>query len=389
MEVDKINQLGKNLELYTLIDYIGKGFPIILPRGSKIIEIVKDYLEKIEEKNGYLRVQTPEVSLAEIYKIEDRFENVKEKLFIINEEDNNNSLILKQHSRGFYCSIYKTNQHSYRELPIKYAETSIVFNNERDIKGITKTRQRMVEDLCVFSQFNRIEEIIREMLIIELDILKRLGLDLKFKIYTWDTNRREDYIGRIEEWDYVVKCFSEAMEKLEIKYEIEPIAKMYGPSIVTEFKKTKFQTIQADFEISHRFDLKYKTEDNREDFPLCINCSPVGNYEKLIRILIEKYDGNFPFWLAPEQVRIIYNGEGYEEYVEAVVNQLKENNLRVNIDKTIANYAEKINRAQELKIPYILTINKEMFNKNKICVNGKEYKIEKFIEEVLTCKTKY
>ena len=387
MNIDEINKLGRDLEIYSLVDYIGKGFPIILPRGYAIIKVMRDYLEKIEDDKGYMIVQTPEVSLSEIYKIENRYDDVKEKLFII--EDMDNPLVLKPYSKGFYCSIFKANQHSYRELPIKFAETSIVFNNEQDIKGITKTRQRTVEDLCSFTDYENLENNIKEFLNIELDIINKLGLDVKFKIYNWDTNKKEEYIGTINEWDTVVNCFKEAMDDLEIKYSIVSKAKMYGPSIVTEFNDIKFQSIQVDFEISHRFDLKYRTMDNTEEFPICINCSPVGNYEKLIRILIEKYCGDFPFWITPEQIKIICKEDEYEDFAEKVKTKLLSHSVRTSIDKSNLSFSDKVDRAKELKIPYIITIDNNDYNNKTIEIDNKKYKVEKFIEEVLSCKTKF
>ena len=167
------------------------------------------------------------------------------------------------------------------------------------------------------------------------------------------------------------------------------MAKMYGPSIVTEYNDVKFQTIQVDFEISHRFDLKYITEDDSEEYPLCINCSPVGNYEKLIRLLIEKYEGDFPFWIAPEQIMIVYEGKEFIDYAENIKQELASYDLRVNIDETNFSFEDKINYAKKMFVPYIITLNKEVYNKQKIIVNDKECELDKFIEEVLTCKAKY
>ena len=171
MNTNDINKLGKKLELYNSVSYIGKGFPIFLPRGAKIVKIIRDYIESEEEKAGYSILRTPSVSRAEIYRIEDRLESQKDEMFIIKSQDEeDNSIVLRPYSMPFHCSVYSLKQHSYKELPVKFSETSTVFRNERDIKGIGRTRQITMSDASIFTTHEGLTKQIKESLNLQKNV---------------------------------------------------------------------------------------------------------------------------------------------------------------------------------------------------------------------------
>ena len=391
MTTAEINKLGKELELYTYIDYIGKGFPIILPNGAKIINIIRNYVEKEEERNGFKIVRTPSVSRAEIYNIEDRFKENKDEMFIIksNDDEENNSIVLRPYSNPFHCAIYKTDQKSYKNLSLKISETSTVFRNERDIKGISRTRQITLSDASIFLEKEELETEILESLSLQLKFIQRLGLDVKFNILDWDDTRKEDYIGTIEEWEYSVKCMKDALDTLKIPYEVNKNAKMYGPAIEICFENEEFSRLQIDFEIVHRFDLKYTNKENEEKFPMYIHRTSVGSYENLLNILIKKYKGEFPIWIAPIQVAIIPEGEEFYDFAKSIEEKLLENRIRVELDLSDLKVQNKEERAEKLKVPYIIKIGKrELEEKDlKVKKRGEEIKqdIDSLIKEVLSC----
>ncbi len=399
MHVTEINKLGKELELYTYVDYIGKGFPIILPKGAKLINLIRNYVESEEAKYGYEVVRTPNVSRAEIYKIEDRLEQEKHDMFIIESNDEEedkreeNSIVLRPYVAPFHCSVYKTKQRSYKNLPIKYCETSTVYRNERDIRGISRTRQITLSDASIFVMPEKLEEEIIEALKIQQNFISKLGLEVKYIVSNWDDNKKENYIGTIQEWDNSVKAMKSALESLNIEFEENKKAKMQGPSIQIMYEGKDFSSMQIDFEIVHRFDLTYVDKDNEEKFPVYIHSTSVGSYENLLGILIEKYQGNFPLWLAPVQVVIITEGEEYDDYSKEIKDKLLESGIRVEEDKTDTNIQNKEYKAIEQKIPYIVTISKKELNSKKIEVrnNGisKIMGVENLIREVLNCQTKY
>lgn len=306
METSEINQLGKELEIYTTVDFIGKGFPIFLPRGAKIQKTIEDYVLKLEEEKGYKLVRTPSASRAEVYIIEDRYNEDDKAFFRIQSETGEaeiehkiNQIVLRPYSSPFHCSIFNETPKSYKDLPQKYCETSTVYRNETDIKGIIKTRQITISDVSAFSDLNGIKGIIREIVEMQKNIEEKLGLEVSYTLSTWDDSRKEDYIGRIDEWDSICKIMKSVLEELDIPFKEDKNAMLYGPMITTYYNDIRFQSIQVDFEITHRFDMKYTSENNTEETPYYVHSNIVGSYERLLSILIEKYKGDFPKWIKP------------------------------------------------------------------------------------------
>ena len=449
MKVAEINKLGKELELYTSVDYVGKGFPIIMPRGSKIIKTIRNYIEWVEENNGYRNVRTPSISNSEIYKIADRYSEEKSSYFIIknenintdNNESNQNEIVLKPNVQPFHCSIYKLEQHSYKDLPVKYCETSTIFRNERDIKGIMRTRQITLSDASIFCDFQNVKKEIKNCVILQQDIIKKLGLELKYVVSNWNDNEKEKYIGQINEWNTCFNAMQEVLDELGIKYETDEKARMYGPAIKMYFDGFEFSVLQIDFEMPHRFDLKFKNEKNEDKTPIYIHNTIIGSYENLLSVLIDRYNGFFPLVIAPVQVCIIDDGEIYNDYSNEILKILLKNGIRAEIDKKNTSFQEKFQKNLQLRVPYIVKIGKQELNSNTITVakvlgllhenqgdateetdvdgvtnietkenikiegrktekeeieeksnikfEEKTYKINVFIEEVLNCQTKF
>lgn len=426
MKITEINKLGKELELYTSLDYVGKGFPIIMPNGSKIIKIIRNFVEWVEEQNGYKNVRTPSISNSEIYKIADRYNEEKSRYFIVENSNNlfndnangvQNEIVLKPDVQPFHCSIYKMTQHSYKELPVKYCETSTVFRNEKDIKGIMRTRQITLSDASIFCEFKNIKNEIKSSIMLQKEITQKLGIELNYVISTWDDNSKENYIGQINEWNSCYTAMKDVLDELNVKYKIDENAKMYGPSVKTYYNENEFSALQIDFEMTHRFDLKYKNNKNEDETPIYIHHTLIGSYENLLNVLIERYEGFFPFVIAPVQVKIIADDEIYNDYSEKILKLLLENGIRAEIDNSKSNSNEKFYKNLSLRIPYIVKIGKQEMNsetlmvtkvleyekqgKNIECNNKiedeeseikyttKSYKIKEFIGEVTNCQTKF
>ena len=426
MKITEINKLGKELELYTSLDYVGKGFPIIMPNGSKIIKIIRNYVEWVEEQNGYKNVRTPSISNSEIYKIADRYNEEKSRYFIVENSNNlfndkakgvQNEIVLKPDVQPFHCSIYKMTQHSYKELPVKYCETSTVFRNEKDIKGIMRTRQITLSDASIFCEFKNIKNEIKSSIMLQKEITQKLGIELNYVISTWDDNSKENYIGQINEWNSCYTAMKDVLDELNVKYKIDENAKMYGPSVKTYYNENEFSALQIDFEMTHRFDLKYKNNKNEDETPIYIHHTLIGSYENLLNVLIERYEGFFPFVIAPVQVKIIADDEIYNDYSEKILKLLLENGIRAEIDNSKSNSNEKFDKNLSLRIPYIIKIGKQEMNSETLMVTKvleyekqgkniesnnkiedekseikyitKSYKIKEFLGEVTNCQTKF
>lgn len=395
MKTAEINKLGKELELYTYVDYIGKGFPIILPKGSKVIEIIRNYVEAEEEKNGYQILRTPSVSRAEIYMIEDRFENQKDDMYIIETENSigdreENCIVLRPDVSPFHCAVYNTKQRSYKALPIKYSETAAIFRNEKDIKGIGKTKQITMSDESIFVMSEDLSFQIKEAIELSQKFISKLGLDVTYKINNWDCQKKEEYIGTIDEWNFAVEAMKNALNSLNIPYEETKRAEMFGPSIQIYYEDREFCGLQIDFEIVHRFETTYVSKDNKYEYPVYIRRTAVGSYENLLGILIEKYQGDFPLWIAPVQVIVILEDDEYRDFAKEVINKMLHKGIRAEEDMSDTNIQNKEYRAVDMKIPYIIKIGESEYKRKKIKVRTKDYikdmNIEELIEEVIHCQ---
>lgn len=387
----EFSKLAKELEIYVAVDYIGKGFPIILPNGAKMIKILKEMVEDEEEKKGYMQVKTPSASRAEIYMIEDRWEINKEEIFKVKaKEEEENYIVLKPYVRPFHCSIFNTKHHSYRELPIKYSETSTVFRDEPNnkIKGLSCMRQYTFSDSSIFLTDEQLEKELKECVEIESFFMKKLDLDIELRISGWDINKKEDYIGTIKEWETCINLMKKVLDEKNIKYKQNNEAKMYGPSIQIFYNNKLLSKIEIDFEITHRFELKYTDKDGSEKVPIYIHRQNLGSYENMIGILTEKYLGEFPTWLAPLQTIIIPEFDEYIDYANNIKEKLRERKIRANLDITEKTVEQRIKKAKDMKIPYILVITKKEYNNNKFLVTkygdeiGTEYTIDKLLEEL-------
>lgn len=384
------SKLGKELEIYTTVDYIGKGFPIILPNGAKMIKILRDMVEDEEEKRGYMIVRTPSASRAEIYMMEDRWELEKKEIFKIEAEEEVNSIVLRPYVRPFHCSMYSTKQHSYKELPIKYSETSTVFRDEptSKLRGLTCMRQYSFSDASIFLTIEQLEKVLKESVELEEFFMNKLGLNVEFRISNWNDKAKEEYIGTIKEWDTCISLMKKVLQEKKINFVENNDAKMYGPSIQIFYDGKLLAKIEIDFEITHRFDLKYTDRDGLEKFPLYIHRQDLGSYENMLAILIQKYQGEFPTWLAPIQCMIIPELDEYMDYANKIKENLREKKIRVKVDLTDKNVDEKLKKAKLFKIPYIVLIGKKEYNNNEILVirygkdEPKKYTIEEVMEKL-------
>lgn len=296
MKISEINKFGKDLELYETIDYIGKGFPVFLPKGAIMIKRIQNEVENVLLLNNYKPVKTPCLSNYELYQIEDRISNEKDMLFKV-ENNNEDKLYLRPYLSPFHCSIYKQKQYSYKNLPVKLFETSEVYRNEHDIKGLIKTRQFMVTQCSVFANPQEIEKSLSELISVQKTIIDKLGLQITYEVRNWDDSKKEEYIGNIDEWNEAIDAMKNALSKNDLLYSENDKALMYGPSIELFCGDNYFAKIQIDFEITHRFGLKFHDKNNEEGFPKFIHSPIIGSYENLIGILVNQYRTDFPKWL--------------------------------------------------------------------------------------------
>jgi len=373
MEKDKKDhiKLGKELDLFVQSDIIGRGLPLLTPKGATIKRILRRFIEDEEIKRGYQHICTPVLTKTELYKISGHLDLYRKHMFIFNIDDE--EFALRPMACPHHFMIYKSRPRSYKELPIRYAEVAELFRNEQsgEMHGLIRVRQFSLADAHIICTPEQIEQEFENVLDLINYVMKCLGFkDYWYRFSKWDPNKKEKYIDNPEAWETSQKIMKKILDKLKLKYiEAEGEAAFYGPKLDIQMKNVYGKedtifTIQFDFALAERFDMTYKGEDNKEHRPIIIHRSSIGALERTMALLIEYYQGALPIWLSPVQIKVLSFTDKNIEYAKEVSNKLKDADLRVEDDFRSETVQHKVRDAELQKIPYIITLgNKEEENK--------------------------
>ena len=361
------NRLGRELGLFMTDENIGQGLPLIMPKGARIIQIMQRFVEDEEERRGYLLTKTPIMSKNNLFITSGHWDHYKDKMFYIGEEDVDDEILcLRPMTCPFQFTIYKNGLKSYRELPLRYAETATLFRKEAsgEMHGLTRVRQFTLADghiVCTpeqtESEFAGAVDLIKYM-------LKVFGLenDVTYRFSRWDPENADKYVGSAEDWERSESAMKTILDDLGITYtEAWGEAAFYGPKLDVQGtnvhgKEDTLFTVQLDFALAERFDMIYIDENGEKARPLIIHRSSIGCYERTLAMLIEKYNGAFPMWLAPEQVRVLSLTDRTAENAKATAAELKRCGFRAEADVRSEKLGKKIREAQLDKVPYALVI---------------------------------
>ena len=328
------NKLGRELELFTTVDYIGQGLPILLPRGAKVIQILQRFVEDEEEKRGWQITKTPFMAKSDLYKISGHWDHYKEGMFVLGDETKDKEVYaLRPMTCPFQYQAYLNKARSYKDLPLRYNETSTLFRNEAsgEMHGLIRVRQFTISEGHLMCMPSQLEEEFKNCLELAIFMLKTLGLyeDASYRFSQWDENNREKYIGTKEQWDEAQSTMKKILDHLNIPYEIGiGEAAFYGPKLDIQIKNVfgkedTLITIQIDQMLASKFQMEYTDSDGIKKNPYIIHRTSIGCYERTLAYLIEKYAGAFPVWLAPEQVRILPITDRANEYGSKILAQLQ------------------------------------------------------------------
>lgn len=391
------NKVGRELEIFTTSEVVGQGLPLLMPKGAKILQILQRFVEDEEEKRGYLLTKTPYMAKSDLYKISGHWDHYRDGMFVI-EEDENEVLALRPMTCPFQFLIYNSKQRSYRDLPIRYSETSTLFRNESsgEMHGLIRVRQFTLSDAHIICRPDQVEEEFKGVLDLIRYIMKTLGIenDIWYRFSRWDPNNKEKYIDNPEAWEKTENDMKNILDKLGINYkEAKGEAAFYGPKLDIQFKNVYGKedtiiTIQIDFALAERFDMTYVDRDGQKKRPIIIHRSSIGCYERTLAMLIEKYNGAFPLWLAPVQIRVIPVSDNFNEYAKNVARILKDNGFRVEEDYRSETVGYKIREAQLQKIPYMVIVGEKEQKENTVAVRDRKkgdlgsFTIEDFITMV-------
>ncbi len=365
------NKLGREMELFTTVDVIGQGLPLLMPKGAKIIQTMQRWIEDLEDNEwGYIRTKTPLMAKSDLYKISGHWDHYKDGMFVMGDEEKDKEVFaLRPMTCPFQYYVYKATQHSYRDLPLRYGETSTLFRNEDsgEMHGLTRVRQFTISEGHLIVRPDQMVEEFKGCLALAKYCLQTLGVeeDVSYHLSKWDPENREKYIGEPEVWEQTQQHMRDIMNELQIPY-VEDVgeAAFYGPKIDINArnvygKEDTMITIQWDALLAEQFDMYFIDQNGDKVRPYIIHRTSMGCYERTLAWLVEKYAGKFPTWLCPEQVRILPISEKYEDYAQSVRAQLKKNGVLAEVDNRSEKIGFKIREARLAKVPYMLVVGEK------------------------------
>ena len=365
------NKLGREMELFTTVDVIGQGLPLLLPKGTKMVMKLQRWIEDLEDNEwGYVRTKTPLMAKSDLYKISGHWDHYKEGMFVLGDEETDKEVFaLRPMTCPFQYYVYKNSQKSYRDLPYRMGETSTLFRNEDsgEMHGLTRVRQFTISEGHNVIRPDQAEEELQNCLHLAIYVLKTLGLEkeVTYRLSKWDPENKEKYLGDVNYWEST----QEALRKILIEEglpftEADGEAAFYGPKIDIQAKNVYGKedtmiTIQLDCAIAENFDMYYIDQNGDKIRPYIIHRTSLGCYERTLAWLIEKYAGKFPTWLCPEQVRVLPISEKYEAYANEVLKELKANGIDATVDARSEKIGFKIREARLNKLPYMLVVGQQ------------------------------
>ncbi len=377
------NKLGRELEFFTTVDSIGQGLPIMLPKGTKVLQILQRFVEDHEEKHGWLRTKTPLMAKSDLYKISGHWDHYQDGMFVMGDEEKDKEVFaLRPMTCPFQYQAYLNRMRSYRDLPLRYGETSTLFRNEAsgEMHGLIRVRQFTISEGHLMCRPDQLEEEFKGCLEMAIYMLKTLGLyeDVSYRFSQWDPEDKEKYIGTTEQWDEAQNTMAKILDHLEIPYKIGVgEAAFYGPKLDIQIKNVfgkedTLITIQIDQMLAEKFGMEYIDTDGSKKNPYIIHRTSIGCYERTLALLIEKYAGAFPAWLAPTQVKILPISDNYREYADKIFYELRDKGFRVELDDRSEKIGYKIREAQLEKVPYMIIAGEKEMNEGTVSVRSRK-----------------
>jgi threonyl-tRNA synthetase len=377
------NKLGRELDLFMTSETIGQGLPLLMPKGAKIIQLLQRFVEDEEERRGYVLTKTPLMAKSDLYKVSGHWQHYKDGMFIIGEEEKDEEVLaLRPMTCPFQFNIYNAKLHSYRDLPVRMAETSTLFRNESsgEMHGLIRVRQFTISEGHLVVTPQQLEDEFRGVLDLINYMLDVLGLreDVSYRFSKWDPNDKEKYIDNPEAWDDTQRKMKSILDHIGLSYkEADGEAAFYGPKLDIQArnvhgKEDTIITVQIDFSLPERFDMTFVDKDNEKKRPYVIHRTSIGCYERTLAMLIEKYAGAFPTWLAPVQVIVLPIIDKQIEYADNITKKLRKLGVRVEVDTRNEKIGYKIREAQLAKIPYMLVIGDKEMENNKVAVRSRK-----------------
>ena len=378
------NKLGRELELFTTSDYIGQGLPILLPKGARIIQTLQRWVEDEEQKNGWQLTKTPLMAKSDLYKISGHWDHYQEGMLVMGDEDVDKEVFaLRPMTCPFQYQAFLNRGRSYRDLPMRLNETSTLFRNEAsgEMHGLIRVRQFTISEGHLMCTPEQLEDEFRNCLNMTNSMLTTLGLieDVSYRFSQWDPDNREKYIGTEEQWDEAQGVMKTILDDIGLEYKIGiGESAFYGPKLDIQIKNVHGKedtlvTIQIDQMLAEKFGMEYTDKDGSKKNPYIIHRTSIGCYERTLALLIEKYAGAFPLWLAPVQLKLLPIADRHLDYMYEIKKKLADAGIiRVEIDDRSEKLGYKLREAQLEKVPYMLVAGDKDIENGVISVRSRK-----------------
>ena len=380
------NKIGRELEYFTTVDSIGQGLPILLPKGARTIQLLQRWVEDTERRRGYLLTKTPLMAKRELFKISGHWDHYLDGMFVMGDpyDEEKECFALRPMTCPFQYQVFLNKKRSYRDLPMRLGETSTLFRNEDsgEMHGLIRVRQFTISEGHLIIRPEQLADEFRGCLELAKYCLTSLGLweDCYFRFSQWDPNRTDKYEGTAEQWDMAQSVMGELLDELfgEGNYNIGiDEAAFYGPKLDIQMrnvhgKEDTLVTIQIDMLLAKKFGMEYTDSNDERVTPYIIHRTSMGCYERTLALLLEKYAGALPMWMAPEQVRILPIGDDQADYANNLADKLEDLGMRVTVDARNEKIGYKIRAAQLEKIPYMLVIGEKEMNEGLVAVRSRK-----------------
>ena len=380
------NKIGRELEYFTTVDSVGQGLPILLPKGARTIQLLQRWVEDTERRRGYLLTKTPLMAKRELYKISGHWDHYLDGMFVIGDpyDEEKECFALRPMTCPFQYQVFLNKKRSYRDLPMRLGETSTLFRNEDsgEMHGLIRVRQFTISEGHLVIRPDQLADEFRGCLELAKYCLTSLGLweDCYFRFSQWDPNRTDKYEGTAEQWDMAQSVMGELLDELLGKdnYSIGiDEAAFYGPKLDIQMrnvhgKEDTLVTIQIDMLLAKKFGMEYTDSNDERVTPYIIHRTSMGCYERTLALLLEKYAGALPMWIAPEQVRLLPIGDEQAEYAQKLADRLEDEGIRVTVDARNEKIGYKIRAAQLEKIPFMLVIGEKEMNEGSVAVRSRK-----------------
>lgn len=377
------NKLGRELEYFTTVDYIGQGLPIILPKGARVIQTLQRWVEDVEQKHGYLLTKTPYMAKRELYKISGHWDHYLDGMFVLGDphDETKECFALRPMTCPFQYQVFLNRARSYRDLPMRLGETSTLFRNEDsgEMHGLIRVRQFTISEGHLILRPEQLEEEFKDCLELAKYMLGTVGLLDKctFRFSQWDpANPKNKYEGTAEQWEEAQAAMKKILDHLGLEYTIGiDEAAFYGPKLDIQYKNVygkedTLVTIQIDMLLAEKFGMEYTDVDGKKRMPYIIHRTSLGCYERTLAYLIETYAGALPLWISPEQVRILPVTDRAADYCQKVLEKLEARGIRATVDSRKEGVGYKIRQAQLDKIPYFFIVGDKEVEDNTLSLRS-------------------